>query len=143
MFLPHPLRPALRHKTCSRPSDHSHLVQRSGDSYSRWRRIPYKEGAELTESPRPLLSRAPDSIHPGLRPALMDVPVTPGIDDRAYKSGSSDLEEASYFTRDIHNLTEDNGGNTKRRGLWGEVQPRDFAADEHGQSYDAEKRLVV
>lgn len=38
------------------------------------------EGAPLAESPAPINpSESPDSIHPGLRPSLAKVPVTPGI----------------------------------------------------------------
>jgi hypothetical protein len=60
-----------------------------------------KEGADFAESPRPLLNRSLDSIHPGLRPSVTDVPVTPGIDSAAYQSASSGAEE-SYFARNIH-----------------------------------------
>ncbi|TVY67386.1 Trehalose-phosphatase [Lachnellula suecica] len=53
-----------------------------------------KEGAELSGSPRPLLPDRQESIHPGLRPSLMNIPVTPGIHLNEY-DGASD---PSYFS---------------------------------------------
>jgi hypothetical protein len=63
------------------------------------------EGAEFAESPAPL---APGGVqgdgHPGLRPSLTKVPVTPGIGLGEYNSGSSSTDEPSYFAHDISNL---------------------------------------
>jgi trehalose 6-phosphate synthase/phosphatase len=62
-----------------------------------------KEGAEFAESPRPITSGSQDSVHPGLRPSLMNVPVTPGIHLGEYASeGSGDTQ--SYFTHDLSKL---------------------------------------
>lgn len=57
---------------------------------------------ELTNSPRPLQGSSQESIHPGLRPSLTNIPVTPGIHPDEYASGGSGLD--SYFTHDIHKL---------------------------------------
>jgi len=59
-----------------------------------------REGAELAASPRPLLPDRQESIHPGLRPSLTNVPVTPGILLNEY-DGEGNSSEASYFTHDI------------------------------------------
>lgn len=64
------------------------------------------EGAELAESPRPLLPDRQESIHPGLRPSLTKVPVTPGIHLGEYDSEPTSLGEPSYFVHDIHKLRE-------------------------------------
>ena len=58
-----------------------------------------KEGADFVESPRPLLGRNQESVHPGLRPSLTNVPVTPGIDLGAYipAGGGSG---GSYFPKE-------------------------------------------
>lgn len=58
----------------------------------------------LTESPRPILPASQASIHPGLHPSVTNVPVTPGIEAGEYASGSSGVDEDSYFKRDIHRL---------------------------------------
>jgi trehalose 6-phosphate synthase/phosphatase len=61
------------------------------------------EGAELAESPAPLLPTRPESVHPGLRPSLTKVPVTPGISLGEYNSRTP-LDEPSYFSHDISKL---------------------------------------
>lgn len=62
------------------------------------------QGAELAESPAPLApGGAQDTGHPGLRPSLTKVPVTPGIGLGEYSSESS-TSDPSYFTHDISNL---------------------------------------
>ena len=62
------------------------------------------EGAELAESPAPLESGRQASIHPGLRPSLTKVPVTPGIGLGEYNSSGSSAGEPSYFTHDVSHL---------------------------------------
>jgi hypothetical protein len=61
------------------------------------------EGAQLAESPAPLVPGPEDSAHPGLRPSLTKIPVTPGISLGEYDSGSSS-SDPSYFRHDIHKL---------------------------------------
>lgn len=61
------------------------------------------EGAELAESPALLEPGRQESVHPGLRPSLTKVPVTPGIGLGEYNSGTS-AGEPSYFTHNISNL---------------------------------------
>jgi trehalose 6-phosphate synthase/phosphatase len=61
------------------------------------------EGAEFAKSPAPLELGRQESVHPGRRPSLTEVPVTPGIDLGEYNSGSS-TGEPSYFTHNINNL---------------------------------------
>lgn len=63
-----------------------------------------KEGAELAESPRPPAPQRQESLHPGLRPSVINVPVTPGIDPEAYTSGSGGAQ--SYFAHNISKLRE-------------------------------------
>lgn len=63
------------------------------------------EGVGLAESPRPLLPDRQESIHPGLRPSLTSVPVTPGIHLGEYHSEHS-TDAPSYFRHDIHKLRE-------------------------------------
>lgn len=63
------------------------------------------QGAELVESPRPLLPPSQDSIHPGLRPSLTNIPVTPGIGLGEYDS-SQDTGTSSYFTADLKKLRD-------------------------------------
>jgi trehalose 6-phosphate synthase/phosphatase len=65
-----------------------------------------QESSKAGENARPLLNRNLTSVHPGLHPSVTNVPVTPGIDNSAYQSGSSGAED-SYFGRNIHK-----GGNT-------------------------------
>jgi len=60
-------------------------------------------GAEFAKSPAPLELGRQESVHPGRRPSLTEVPVTPGIDLGEYNSGSS-TGEPSYFTHNINNL---------------------------------------
>lgn len=77
-------------------------------------RILREEGGsgELAESPAPLApNREPsdDSVHPGLRPSLVNVPVTPGIHLGEYMSdsiSSTSRPTTSYFQHDIHRLRE-------------------------------------
>lgn len=59
----------------------------------------HQEGAPLVESPRPLLPGRQESVHPGLRPSLTNIPVTPGITLGEYDS-EQDTED-SYFVADI------------------------------------------
>lgn len=65
-----------------------------------------EEGDQLAESPRPLLPGRQESIHPGLRPSLINVPVTPGIHLGEYNSEPRGSDEPSYFVHDIHKLRE-------------------------------------
>ncbi|KAI9052337.1 hypothetical protein LZ554_003687 [Drepanopeziza brunnea f. sp. 'monogermtubi'] len=67
------------------------------------------EGESLPESPRPRLLNRQHSIHPGLRPSVTDIPVTPGFQLGEYipsPYSAEDLEQASYFPRDTHKLRE-------------------------------------
>ena len=64
-----------------------------------------EEGAELAESPRPLAPNRQESVHPGLHPSIVNVPVTPGITLGAYASDGSG-ESPSYFTHNINQLRE-------------------------------------
>jgi len=71
----------------------------------------FKEGsAGLAESPQPLpserTSESPEETHPGLRPSLVNVPVTPGINLGEYSSDSSTRPTTSYFSHDISKLRE-------------------------------------
>jgi trehalose 6-phosphate synthase/phosphatase len=63
----------------------------------------FDQGAELAESPAPLRPDSQDSVHPGLRPSLTKIPVTPGIGLGEYDSGSSS-SDPSYFSHDISKL---------------------------------------
>lgn len=65
-----------------------------------------EEGDQVAESPRPLLPDRQESIHPGLRPSLTNVPVTPGIHLGEYDSEPRGPDEPSYFVHDIHRLRE-------------------------------------
>lgn len=64
------------------------------------------ENDQVAESPRPLLPDRQESIHPGLRPSLLNVPVTPGIHLGEYDSEPRGPDEPSYFVHDIHRLRE-------------------------------------
>jgi trehalose 6-phosphate synthase/phosphatase len=64
-----------------------------------------KEGADFAESPRPITSGSSESVHPGLRPSLTKVPVTPGIHLGEYASDASG-DSPSYFTHDISKLRQ-------------------------------------
>jgi trehalose 6-phosphate synthase/phosphatase len=64
-----------------------------------------KEGAEFAESPRPLDPHRQESVHPGLRPSLTKVPVTPGIHPGEYTPGKSG-DSPSYFSHDISKVRE-------------------------------------
>jgi trehalose 6-phosphate synthase/phosphatase len=58
-----------------------------------------QESPEFTLSPRPLLPESQTSIHPGLRPSLVNIPVTPGIGLGEYEPESTqNTEVTSYFT---------------------------------------------
>ena len=60
--------------------------------------------AGLVESPAPLRpDEKEDTGHPGLRPSLTKIPVTPGIGLGEYDSGSS-RGDPSYFTHNIQQL---------------------------------------
>lgn len=61
---------------------------------------------EIVESPRPLAPERQESIHPGLRPSVINVPVTPGINLSTYASDSSAGGTPSYFSHDIKKLRE-------------------------------------
>ena len=63
------------------------------------------EGAEFAESPRPLGPDRQESIHPGLRPSLTKVPVTPGIHLGEYEKDDS-RPSTGYFVSDIHRHRE-------------------------------------
>jgi hypothetical protein len=63
------------------------------------------EDPELVQSPRPLLPESQDSIHPGLRPSLTNIPVTPGIGLGEYDSTQS-TGTSSYFTTDLKKLRD-------------------------------------
>jgi trehalose 6-phosphate synthase/phosphatase len=65
----------------------------------------FDQGTELAESPAPLEHGHQESGHPGLRPSLIKVPVTPGIGLGEYNSGST-TGEPSYFAHDIANVRE-------------------------------------
>jgi trehalose 6-phosphate synthase/phosphatase len=62
------------------------------------------EGAEFAESPRPLLADRQESVHPGLRPSLVNVPVTPGIHLGEYASRPTTGDSVSYFSHNIAQL---------------------------------------
>jgi len=66
------------------------------------------EGAPLAASPEPLSRpttlHPQKSIHPGLRPSLVNIPVTPGIHLGVYEPDSAS-EDASYFTQDPSHFT--------------------------------------
>ena len=65
-----------------------------------------KEGADFAESPRPLTSSSEhESLHPGLRPSLTKVPVTPGIHLDEYDSQDSE-DSQSYFSHKGSKLKE-------------------------------------
>ena len=71
-----------------------------------------ENSAELTESPepiasssRPLTSESKESIHPGQRPSLVNVPVTPRIHQGEYVSEPS-RAVSSYFVPDFSNPRE-------------------------------------
>ncbi|RDW68134.1 putative trehalose-6-phosphate phosphatase [Coleophoma cylindrospora] len=71
------------------------------------------EDAPLAESPQPIAPNRPvlesqASIHPGLRPNVVNVPVTPGIHVGEYSSGSSSKSGGapSYFNHDVSRLRE-------------------------------------
>ncbi|KUJ14999.1 uncharacterized protein LY89DRAFT_686584 [Mollisia scopiformis] len=61
-----------------------------------------EDGAEFAESPRPLLPDRQDSIHPGLRPSLTNIPVTPGM-HLGEELPRKDTDP-SYFTHDLSRL---------------------------------------
>lgn len=67
-----------------------------------------EDGGELAESPAAFSTNTEDTIHPGLRPSLVNVPVTPGIHLGEYASDSSSgaLPATSYFQHDIQTLRE-------------------------------------
>ncbi|KAH6661577.1 hypothetical protein B0J14DRAFT_691288 [Halenospora varia] len=56
-----------------------------------------EDGAQLAESPRPLLPGRQESVHPGLRPSLTSVPVTPGM----HLGEEQKDTDSSYFTQDL------------------------------------------
>jgi trehalose 6-phosphate synthase/phosphatase len=56
------------------------------------------DGAEFAESPRPILGDRQESIHPGLRPSLTSVPVTPGM--HLGEEPSRKDTDPSYFAQD-------------------------------------------
>lgn len=57
------------------------------------------DGAELAESPRPLLPDRQESIHPGLRPSLTSIPVTPGM--HLGEEPNREDTDPSYFTHEL------------------------------------------
>ncbi len=61
------------------------------------------ESAEFAESPRPLAPETQESVHPGLRPSVTKVPVTPEIHRGEYNSWPG-TGGSSYFTHDINKL---------------------------------------
>lgn len=63
-------------------------------------------GAELTEEPRPLLPGRQESVHPGLRPSVTNVPVTPGMHLGEYNSSHDKNADSSYFTHNLSSLRE-------------------------------------
>jgi hypothetical protein len=64
------------------------------------------EGAELAESPAPLSRGSSDSVHPGLRPSLTKVPVTPGIHLGEYDTSRPGTSSSGYFTHNPSKLRE-------------------------------------
>ncbi|TAQ85370.1 hypothetical protein B7494_g6307 [Chlorociboria aeruginascens] len=65
-----------------------------------------EKSAQLAESPQslsPTAAAREESIHPGLRPALTKVPVTPGIHLGEYTSESPSAEP-SYFAHNVKDL---------------------------------------
>jgi trehalose 6-phosphate synthase/phosphatase len=87
------------------PSPVSHLPGHNLTMAQKFR----DEGAELAESPRPLLpdrQESPESVHPGLRPSLVNVPVTPGIHLGEYASWPNTGESTSYFSHDLSKLRQ-------------------------------------
>jgi len=62
------------------------------------------EGAEFAESPAPLLADRQESVHPGLRSSLVNVPVTPGIHLGEYASRPTTGDSISYFSHDPSKL---------------------------------------
>lgn len=63
---------------------------------------------EIVESPRPIegLQRQ-ESVHPGLRPSVTNVPVTPGIGLTTYHSPASGSGASqSYFTHNVSKLRD-------------------------------------
>jgi hypothetical protein len=62
------------------------------------------EGAELAESPAPLVPDRQESVHPGLRSSLVNVPVTPGIHLGEYASRPTTGDSISYFSHDPSKL---------------------------------------
>jgi trehalose 6-phosphate synthase/phosphatase len=64
------------------------------------------EGAHFAQSPPPLSPDRQESVHPGLRPSLVNVPVTPGIHLGEYEKNSSKPSTTSYFAHDLSKLRE-------------------------------------
>lgn len=61
---------------------------------------------DIVESPRPIegLQRQ-ESVHPGLRPSVTNVPVTPGIGLTTYESeGEGSGASQSYFSHNVSKL---------------------------------------
>lgn len=56
-----------------------------------------KDGVQFVESPRPLLPDRQESIHPGLRPSVTNVPVTPGM--HLGEEPSRTDSDPSYFSQ--------------------------------------------
>jgi trehalose 6-phosphate synthase/phosphatase len=64
------------------------------------------EGAELAQSPRPIAPERQESMHPGMRPDVVNVPVTPGIHLSTYDSEHGSGASQSYFSKDVSKLRE-------------------------------------
>lgn len=63
-----------------------------------------KDGADFAQSPRPLLPDRQESIHPGLRPSLTNIPVTPGM--HLGDEPASKISDPSYFFNDLSKLRD-------------------------------------
>lgn len=61
---------------------------------------------ESPESLRPTMGDRQESVHPGLRPSLRDIPVTPGFHLGEYDSRPG-TEDSSYFGHDLKEADED------------------------------------
>jgi hypothetical protein len=86
------------------PSSYKSAFYKSGQLVARQlsHTMAQKFTAELVESPRPAALDRQDSIHPGLRPSLVNVPVTPGIQLATYQdSESGSGGSTSYFSGDV------------------------------------------
>lgn len=71
-------------------------------------RILKETGPPLSDSPQPI-AESPESLHPGLHPSIVNVPVTPGIHLGEYASTSPDdlgRPATSYFSHNITSMRE-------------------------------------